>query len=617
MPLKKLYSLRKFPHQKKSRPAPWWRWVALVPLLLALAACGEEALPALDDLVIGEVQIEQLEIQLLPGSPPETRVVARGNLGDNCTMIAQANVEQDENTFKLSLSTETTGAADCQEGIYPFEQTISLPVSDLPPGTYEVVLANLQQTFNIAEPIAAAPAQEDTPPAETEAAPTEAAPTEPAPPQPEEAPAAALAGITGLVWHDLCGAAAEDSSITTGNCTETLSGLRANGTADPGEPGLDGVEVQLGAGACPASGLATTTTDSGGRFTFSNLESGTYCVSVNPDITPNQALLQPGAWTAPGANEGQATIELPAEGEVQLDFGWDFDRLPVVESPTCLDKAAFFEDVTIPDNTVLRPGSTFIKTWKLRNEGTCTWGPDYAVVLADGNPLGAPTTSPLSPIEPDKVFEFSLEMTAPTEPGEYVANYQFRNPQGTDFGVGVKGTDFFWVLINISWFPEPGETSKTPAPEPTPTQPPPTTTGACAVDFDPGFESQVLELINNARAAQGLSTLQSQGQLTEAARAHSTDMACGDFFGHNGSDGSTWFERIAAQGYSYSYATENIYVGNPAFGGTPAGAFKWWMDSEVHRNNILDPQVTQIGVGYVFLSSSSYGGYYTLVFATP
>jgi uncharacterized protein YkwD len=209
-------------------------------------------------------------------------------------------------------------------------------------------------------------------------------------------------------------------------------------------------------------------------------------------------------------------------------------------------------------------------------------------------------------------------MTAPTDPGTYVANYQFRNPQGIDFGVGINGTDFFWVLISVSWFPEPSDKTQAPDPEPSPTQPPPSPApGACAVDLDPGFESQVLTLINNARAAQGLGALQSQGQLTAAARAHSTDMACSDFVGHNGTDGSTWFERITAQGYSYSYATENIYVGNPAFGGTPAGAFEWWMNSEVHRNNILDPNVTQIGVGYVFLSASTYGGYYTLVFASP
>ncbi len=421
-----------------------------------------------------------------------------------------------------------------------------------------------------------------------------------------------------MVWHDRCGVAATDPTVTAGNCTETTAGFTANGILEAGETGLDSVEVQLGAGSCPASGLATVVTDGNGNFAFPDLETGVYCLTINADTPPNDAVLLPGAWTAPATGVNQATVAIQVGEETAVNFGWDFAQLPLVEEPTCIDKAGFFEDVTIPDDTVLRPGATFIKTWKLRNEGTCTWGPDYSVVLADGDPMGAPTISPLFPIQPDEIFEFSLEMTAPNEPGEYVANYQFRNSNGTDFGVGVKGTDFFWVLIAVSWFPEPGELSKTPAPEPAPTQPPPAPSpGACAVDLDPEFESQVLTLINNARVAQGLSALQSQSQLTAAARAHSTDMACNDFVEHNGTDGSSWFDRIAAQGYSYSSASENIYVGNPAFGGTPAGAFEWWMNSEIHRNNILNPGVTQIGVGYVYRSGSTYGGYYTLVFASP
>ncbi len=94
-------------------------------------------------------------------------------------------------------------------------------------------------------------------------------------------------------------------------------------------------------------------------------------------------------------------------------------------------------------------------------------------------------------------------------------------------------------------------------------------------------------------------------------------MACNDFIDHAGSDGSTWFDRVSAQGYTYAYASENIYVGDPAFGGTPQGAFEWWMNSQVHRDNILYPDVSEIGVGYVFRPGSTYGGYYTLVFAKP
>jgi uncharacterized protein YkwD len=79
--------------------------------------------------------------------------------------------------------------------------------------------------------------------------------------------------------------------------------------------------------------------------------------------------------------------------------------------------------------------------------------------------------------------------------------------------------------------------------------------------------------------------------------------------------GSHWTDRIIVHGYSPSYSTENIYVGFPDFGGIPEGAFDWWMNSQIHRDNILDPKVTEIGVGYVYSDQSSYGGYYTINFA--
>ena len=41
------------------------------------------------------------------------------------------------------------------------------------------------------------------------------------------------------------------------------------------------------------------------------------------------------------------------------------------------------------------------------------------------------------------------------------------------------------------------------------------------------------------------------------------------------------------------------------------------MNSQIHRDNILDPNVSQIGIAYVFNAASTYGGYYTLVFASP
>jgi uncharacterized protein YkwD len=269
--------------------------------------------------------------------------------------------------------------------------------------------------------------------------------------------------------------------------------------------------------------------------------------------------------------------------------------------------------VTVPDGTVFRQGDDFVKTWKFRNEGTCTWTEDYAAVFAYGDLLASSEVSPLpEPVAPGEVIDVSVPMVAPGEGGDHIGNWEFQNTGGERFGVGITGNDYFWVHILVSHVP--------PTPEPPDddgdVEPTPPAPGECEAEGNPAYEAQVLTLINTARANGGLNRLNRDGSLNAAALAHSTDMACNDFVDHTGSDGSTWFDRIAAQGYAYSAATENIYVGSPEFGGTPQGAFDWWWNSQIHHDNIMDPDVTEIGIGYVFNADSTYGGYYTLVFAS-
>ena len=124
-------------------------------------------------------------------------------------------------------------------------------------------------------------------------------------------------------------------------------------------------------------------------------------------------------------------------------------------------------------------------------------------------------------------------------------------------------------------------------------------------------------LINDERAAQGLPAYAAQGQLQTAARLHSTDMACNSFLSHTGSDGSTVGMRVAAQGYSLSWVGENILATSDTSSQAPQSAFDWWMNSPDHRANLLSPNYTEIGIGYIYVAGSPYGGYFTAVFARP
>ncbi len=246
-----------------------------------------------------------------------------------------------------------------------------------------------------------------------------------------------------------------------------------------------------------------------------------------------------------------------------------------------------------------------MKTWQIKNTGTCTWGPGYSLIFAGGDIMNGPQSVPLPTVNPGDLFDISVNLTAPANGGVYLGDWEFQRPDGTRFGVNSNGVDMIWVKISVSYI----VVGPTGTPNPI--------SASCSGTTNSDYITQILTLINNARASNNLAPLTLDAKLSAAAQAHSNDMACNDFIDHVGSDGSTWFTRIKTQGYSYSYASENIYVGNPAFGGDAQGAFTWWMNSQVHRDNILSPKITQIGIGYTFYDKATYGGYYTVDFAHP
>lgn len=312
--------------------------------------------------------------------------------------------------------------------------------------------------------------------------------------------------------------------------------------------------------------------------------------SPQPTATATAA---PGAPTptATSANAGAATPTL-APTPTQA--------APAGASTACVNKAAFFADVSVPDGSTFDPAQKFTKTWRVRNAGTCTWS-GYTLAYQDGDPLGSasPAQVPGSTAPGDTV-DISVAMTAPQTAGSYYSDWLLVAPGGATFGMGAAGDGLLWTRISVRTLVPSG------AGKP-----------VCAFQTDPSVEAQLLQMINEARQQANLPALKLVDAISTAARGHSQDMACNDFVEHYGSDGSTWFGRLQAQGVKYGSANENIYAGNPQFGGDATGAFAWWMNSKVHHDNIMNPASTEIGIGYVFYASSTYKAYYTLDFAGP
>ncbi|HEX8538377.1 MAG TPA: CAP domain-containing protein, partial [Cystobacter sp.] len=139
------------------------------------------------------------------------------------------------------------------------------------------------------------------------------------------------------------------------------------------------------------------------------------------------------------------------------------------------------------------------------------------------------------------------------------------------------------------------------------------------LNWDPAwtaFEDEVLRLVNQKRAAGAscggvakppVPALTFDERLRCASRVHSKDMGTNNFMGHNGSNGSTPWERMTNAGYVWRAAAENVAAGY----GTPAAVVDGWMKSTGHCNNIMGSNLKNLGVGYFYAPSSTYKHYWT------
>ena len=119
------------------------------------------------------------------------------------------------------------------------------------------------------------------------------------------------------------------------------------------------------------------------------------------------------------------------------------------------------------------------------------------------------------------------------------------------------------------------------------------------------FESEVIRLVNEQRAQNGLKPLTANWELSRVARYKSQDMVDNRYFSHTSPTYGSPFQMIRNFGISFRTAGENIAYGQR----TPQAVVNAWMNSSGHRANILNASYTQIGVGYV-----ANGHYWTQMF---
>jgi uncharacterized protein YkwD len=126
------------------------------------------------------------------------------------------------------------------------------------------------------------------------------------------------------------------------------------------------------------------------------------------------------------------------------------------------------------------------------------------------------------------------------------------------------------------------------------------------------YEQEVVELTNQARAANDLPPLKRVDELDQAARYHATDLGLDDYFDHDSYDRidcelnfvCLWWARINT--FYPGVQAENIAAGYPS----PSAVVQAWLDSPGHRQNILSTYHDEIGVGY-FQGEGQYNTYWT------
>lgn len=174
--------------------------------------------------------------------------------------------------------------------------------------------------------------------------------------------------------------------------------------------------------------------------TFATLN-GIYTASA---LTIEAAGTQTGFTATPGLPQPTVTLAGSPTATNQA-------VLPSPAPQSKCDAAQFLGDVTYPDGSVIPRNTTFVKIWRIKNVGTCTWTTSYSLVFTSGDSMGAPATVAMpGTVNPGQYIEIPVTLKAPNKDGKYRGYWKLRNSSGVLFGIGAQADTAFWVDIHVT-----------------------------------------------------------------------------------------------------------------------------------------------------------------------
>jgi len=175
---------------------------------------------------------------------------------------------------------------------------------------------------------------------------------------------------------------------------------------------------------------------------------------VNTPEKPEQA------QQAPGGNQEQPSAQAPAQqpGQGNNQPGGQ----PCQEG--------LIANANVTNGQAFQPDDVFQVVWTLENAGNCTWDSGYALFLLGGDIITTDSELPLnSMVNPGGTITLSVDMQAPSGPGNYVSAWKLRDSQGHAFGLDAPPNAPLRVAIKVIPSGNQGnQPNPTPAPETNP-----------------------------------------------------------------------------------------------------------------------------------------------------
>jgi hypothetical protein len=101
-------------------------------------------------------------------------------------------------------------------------------------------------------------------------------------------------------------------------------------------------------------------------------------------------------------------------------------------------------------NATISPGEGFVKTWRIRNVGSCTWTPAYTLVFSGGDAMGGPSLFSLpDDVVPGDMIDISIQLTSPSVGGNYQGYWTLHTPSGSVIRITPEPFGALWVQIQV------------------------------------------------------------------------------------------------------------------------------------------------------------------------